>query len=61
VTLTDTSNPTQSVSAPVTLVVGAKLAATGADLRSQGLEGLGLLVLGFGLVAITRRRILQVH
>ena len=61
VTLTDASNPTQSVSAPVTLVVGAKLAATGADLRSQGLEGLGLLVLGLGLVAITRRRILQVH
>jgi hypothetical protein len=31
VTLTDNSNPSQSVSAPVTMVVGASLAATGAD------------------------------
>ncbi len=61
VTLTDNSNPSQSVSAPVTMVVGASLAATGADLRSLVVEGSGLLILGLGLVAITRRRILQVH
>ena len=61
VTLTDNSNPSQSVSAPVTMVVGASLAATGADLRSLVVEGSGLLILGLGLVEITRRRVLQIH
>ena len=59
VTVTDASDPAQSVSALVTLVVGAKLAATGANLRSLALEGLGLLGLGMGLVEITRRRFLR--
>ena len=61
VTLTDNSNPSQSVSAPVTMVVGASLAATGADRRSLVVEGSGLLILGLGLVEITRRRVLQIH
>ena len=61
VTLTDNSNPSQSVSAPVTMVVGASLAATGADLRSLVVEGSGLLILGLGLVEITRRRVRQIH